>query len=190
MCVDVVFPSLGFQSSVLRGVWQSVLPDQYILLCLRIHDSISCPQIICFVHCSQYAVNPWLQYVSSFGTACCLRRDYFLCARWSLWGWVRSCRPPPRCRSRTLAACAAAGHLHVFLFVSVIILILRRCVVWSFFFIASVIVHVPEAERSYGVTAASKSLSLSLSGYVGDVNNGVWLVNVAHAHFMRWSSST
>ena len=29
-----------------------------------------------------------------------------------------------------------------------IILINRRCVVWSFFFISVVIVHVPEASRS------------------------------------------
>ena len=37
---------------------------------------------------------------------------------------------------------------------------------------------------------ASKSLSLSLSGYFGDVNFCLWLVNVAHAHLMRWSNST
>ena len=37
---------------------------------------------------------------------------------------------------------------------------------------------------------ASKSLSLSLSGYFGDVNSCLWLVNVVHAHLMRWSNST
>ena len=38
-----------------------------------------------------------------------------------------------------------------------------------------------------GVTVTSKSLSLSLSGYLGDVNSCLWLVNVAHAHLMRCS---
>ena len=38
-----------------------------------------------------------------------------------------------------------------------------------------VIVHVPEAQRSDGVTVASKSLSLSLSGYVVDGNSCLWL---------------
>ena len=36
---------------------------------------------------------------------------------------------------------------------------------------------------------ASKSLDLSLSGYLGDINNCLWLVNVAHAHLMRWLNS-
>ena len=44
-----------------------------------------------------------------------------------------------------------------------IILIIRRCVVWSCFFISSVIVHVLDVWRSGGVTVAPKSLSLSLS---------------------------
>ena len=59
---------------------------------------------------------------------------------------------------------------------------LRPCVVWSFFFISSVIVHVSDAQRSDGVTVASKSLSLSLRGYFGDVNSCLRLVNRAHAH--------
>ena len=49
-----------------------------------------------------------------------------------------------------------------------IILIIRRCVVWSFFFISSIIAHVPEAWN----------LGLSLSGHFGDVNSCLWLVNV------------
>ena len=87
------------------------------------------------------------------------------------------------------AACATAGHLLVFL-VCVIILIIRSCAVWSLFFISSVIVLVPEAQGSDGVTVAPKSLSLSLSGYVCDVNSCLWRVNLAHAHLMRCSNST
>ena len=45
------------------------------------------------------------------------------------------------------------------------ILIIRRCVDWSFLFISSVIVHVPEVYKRDGVTVASKSLSLSRSMY-------------------------
>ena len=37
---------------------------------------------------------------------------------------------------------------------------------------------------------ASKSLSLSLNWYFGDINSCLWLVNVAHAHLMRCSNST
>ena len=36
-----------------------------------------------------------------------------------------------------------------------------------------------------GVTVASKSFSLSLSGYCGDVNSCLWLANVAHVYLMR-----
>ena len=71
-----------------------------------------------------------------------------------------------------------------------IILVIFRCVVRSFFFISSYTVHVLEAWRSDGVTVASKSLSLSLSGYFGDVSSCLWLVNVGHAHLMRWPNST
>ena len=35
------------------------------------------------------------------------------------------------------------------------------------------------------ILVASKSLSLSRSGYFGDVNSCLWVVNVAHAHSMR-----
>ena len=62
-----------------------------------------------------------------------------------------------------------------------IIIIIRRCVVWSVFFISSVIVHVLGAQSSDGVTVASKSLSLSPSWYFGDVNSCLWLVKLAHA---------
>ena len=71
----------------------------------------------------------------------------------------------------------------------VMILIIRRCVVWSFFFVSSVVVNVSIAWRSDGVTVASKSFKLSLSGYIGDVNSCLWLVNVAHAHLMRCSNA-
>ena len=87
--------------------------------------------------------------------------------------------------SFTFAACAAPVPVLAFLFVWRIILSIRRGVVRSFFFISTVIVHVPEAPRRYGVTVASKMLSLSLSGYLD-----LWLVSVAHAHLMRWSNST
>ena len=40
-----------------------------------------------------------------------------------------------------------------------------------------------------GVTVASRSLSLSLSGYRGDVNSCLQLVKDAHANLMRWSNS-
>ena len=36
---------------------------------------------------------------------------------------------------------------------------------------------MPVAQRSDGVTVASKSMSLSLNGHVGDVNSCLWLVN-------------
>ena len=67
--------------------------------------------------------------------------------------------------------------LPVSLFVCMIILIIRRCVVWSFFFISCVIDHVPVIR----VTVASKSSSLSFSGYCGDVNSYLWFVNVVRA---------
>ena len=56
--------------------------------------------------------------------------------------------------SSTFAACEAVEHLGDVLFVCMIILLVCRCVVWSVFFIPSVIVHVREARRS-GVTVAS-----------------------------------
>ena len=40
------------------------------------------------------------------------------------------------------------------------------------------------------VTVSPKCQSLSLSGYLADVNSCLWLDNVAHAHSMRWSNST
>ena len=55
--------------------------------------------------------------------------------------------------SSTLAACADAEHLPVFL---------PLALSGVFFFIFSVIVHVPEALRGDGVTVASKRSSLSL----------------------------
>ena len=128
---------------------------------------------------------------------CCLREGCFFVLGEVLVGCALSCRPPVRCRGSwgstsavlsTLAACAAARPLPVFQFVCMIILIIRRSVVWTFF-ISSIIVHVPDAQRSDRVTVASKSLSLSLSGYFGDVNCCLWLVNVAHAHLKRCSKS-
>ena len=53
-----------------------------------------------------------------------------------------------------------------------------------------IIVHVPDAWRSDGVTVASKSLNLALIGCFGDVNSCLWLVNVAHAHLMQCSNSS
>ena len=50
----------------------------------------------------------------------------------------------------TLAACAAAQLVPDCLFVCMIILIIRRRVVWSFFFTSSVIVHVPDTWRGDG----------------------------------------
>ena len=86
-----------------------------------------------------------------------------------------------------LAASAAVLLLPV---LSLCLLIIRRCAVWRFFFSSTVIVHVPDALRSDGVTLASKSWSRSLSVHFGDVNACLWRVNVAHAHLMRCSDST
>ena len=58
-----------------------------------------------------------------------------------------------------------------------IILHIRRCVVWSFFFVTAVIVHVAEVWRRDGVTVTSKSWSLSLGGYA----DGRQLLSVARA---------
>ena len=52
--------------------------------------------------------------------------------------------------SSLFAACAAARLLLGFHFVWMIILIIRCCFVWSFFFV-SVIVHVPDAQKSVRV---------------------------------------
>ena len=45
------------------------------------------------------------------------------------------------------------------------------------FFISSVIIHVPEAQKRDGVTVA-------------DVNSCQWLTKVAYAHLMLWLNST
>ena len=140
----------------------------------RLANMLACFQCIlrCFVSCSHCAVDPWLQFqlvvwhVVEGGVAV---------------GVVAACGSSSA--TSTFAKCAAARHVPDFP------LIIRRCVVWSFFFISSVIVHVPDPYRSDGATVPSKSLSLSLGGYLGDVNSCQWLVNDAHAHLM-WSNST
>ena len=54
----------------------------------------------------------------------------------------------------------------------------------------STVMTVPRALKSDGVAVTLKGLSLSLSGYFHDVDSCLWLVNVAHAHLMRWSHWT
>ena len=55
---------------------------------------------------------------------------------------------------------------------------------------SSVFVHVFGAQKTDGVTVVSKSLSLSFSGYFGDVNSCLWLVNVTHSRLIQCSKST
>ena len=94
------------------------------------------------------------------------------------------CRMVRRCGLRRGKRSVAAARIVIdLLFVCMIILVIFRCVVRSFFFISSFTVHVLEAWGSDGVTVA-------LSGYFGDVSSCLWLVNVAHAHLMRWPNST
>ena len=85
---------------------------------------------------------------------------------------------------RSVCSC---GTFLDFLLFCMTILIIRRCVDWRFLFISSVIVHVPEVYKRDGVTVASKSLSLSRSGCLGDIDFCLGLVMVAHALVMWWS---
>ena len=85
----------------------------------------------------------WLFFSCSLGS-CGLASVVSFSA--SLSGGGVRCRRP----RRTFAACAAAGLFLGFIFVCLIILIIRGCVVWSLFFINSVIVDVPEAHKRDG----------------------------------------
>ena len=68
-------------------------------------------------------------------------------------------------RQRRRSRHAQLRDLYLFFFFGMIILNIRRCVVWSFFFISSVVVHVPDALKSDGVTVASQSFE-SVSQWV------------------------
>ena len=109
-------------------------------------------------------------------------------------GWPRSCLSSGSlsgscgsslATSSTFAACAAAKLVFEFLFVSVIIL--RS--------LSGISSSSPQSSATFlwrrdGATVALKSLSLSLSRYLGDVSSCQWLVKAAHDHSMRWSNST
>ena len=123
---------------------------QYVLLCLKIHDMIpfagNKSSALSVARTLQSNRGSSSSSGSSFGTS---STEGLLFAAWllscSLGSWtlgsvVSSSGSLSGIVSSTLAACAVVGHLHLFLFGCVI-----RCVVWSFFFISSVIVHVPEA---------------------------------------------
>ena len=162
-------------------VWQSFFPvSVYPALSEDPRrDSICCQQVIWFVRCSHSAVDPRFQFVfwlvvSNFvekGVAVFVVTAFFLLggirgvgfSRVILRLAVRSWSSPSAISS-TLASCAAAERLPEFLFVCMIIPIIR-CVVWSFFFVSSVIVHVPGAWRSDGVTVESEKFE-SVSRWV------------------------
>ena len=141
---------------------------QYFLFCLRTLDVIRLTanrSSAVSVARTVWSTHAWLVLVvwivvwtsskeallsASWLLSACSLRPWWLGSVVSFSGSLSITWGSPSAVASTTAACAGAGHLLAFLFVCVIILIIRRCVVWSFFFISSVIVHMPEAQRSDG----------------------------------------
>ena len=142
------------------------------------HDPICCRQVVYLVGCSHYMPDPRVQLNSPRGTS---SQEVLLSASWLLSSCSLRSRGVGLSRVVLWLAAGVVGLVVddcvdvrgvcgcgtcflIFLFVCMIILIIRRSVIWSFSLFSSIIVHVPEVWRRDGVTVASKSLSLPLSG--------------------------
>ena len=149
-------------------------------------DSVHCQQVVRLVCWSHSEVDPWFKFVFwvivwrfaeggvAFGVLTAFffvgvlmvgfSRAFLVLVFGVVWFAVGGAVD-----ARGVRGC---GTFAVVLFVGVIMLIIRRCVVWRFFFISSVIVHVPDAWKSI---VASKRLSLSLKLDLDFVFEGFFL---------------
>ena len=141
-------------------------------------DPTCCQQVVCFVARCKQPMAPVRLLVRCRRRDCCRSFGCFLLGLWGLLGWfgrvfvwytvwVVWFIVGDMVDFRGMCSCGT----FVFLFVCMLILNIRHCVAWSFS-------SSPQSSSTFltrggedGLTFASKSLSLSLSGYLGDVNS-------------------